>query len=130
MPVELDERLILVVLAGDVGANFAELLQLLFDLLGGHLDVRLDSSQKLCVVHLCSGIADNLNIFREEFVAVLGGASALLLPSVGEPRDLPNRTALGTAPILSLALLTSIATRFIAIPSSSWRGHPRRPGRR
>lgn len=101
--VEVDEGLILVVLAGDVRADFAELLQLLLDLFGGHFDVRLDSSQKLCVVHLCPGIADNLNIFREEFVAVLGGASALLLPSIGEPRNLPNRTALGTAAPVLLA---------------------------
>lgn len=37
--VEVDERVILVVLTGDVGAELAEAVQLLFDFLGGGLDV-------------------------------------------------------------------------------------------
>ena len=69
--VEAVEGLILVVLAGDVSAEAAEVVELLLGLLGGGLDVRTDSPNVLIVVHLCSSIADDLDVFREELVAVL-----------------------------------------------------------
>ena len=69
--VEVDEGLILVVLTGDVCAQLAEVLEELFDLFRRYLDVRLDPLKVLFVVHLCPGISDNLDILREEFVAVL-----------------------------------------------------------
>jgi hypothetical protein len=69
--VEVDERLVLVVLTGDICTKAAEALELLFHFLGGDLDVGLYSSQVLGVVHLCTGISDNLDILREELVSVL-----------------------------------------------------------
>lgn len=68
---ELLEALVLVVLARNVRAHLAELVQLLLHLLGRGLDVRLDTLQVLLVVHLCSCIADNLDILGKEVVAVL-----------------------------------------------------------
>jgi tRNA A37 threonylcarbamoyladenosine biosynthesis protein TsaE len=41
--VELVERVILVVLSGDIGAQLAEFGQLLLQILSGRLDVRLNS---------------------------------------------------------------------------------------
>lgn len=71
MLVEVDERIILVVLTGDVGAHLAEVLEELLDFFCGHLDVRLDTLKVFFVVHLCPGISDNLDILGEELVAVL-----------------------------------------------------------
>jgi hypothetical protein len=68
---ELDEGLILVVLARDVRAETAELLQLLLQLLCGGLDVGLDALEVLVVVHLCSRISDNADVLGEKVVAVL-----------------------------------------------------------
>jgi hypothetical protein len=68
---EVDEGVILVVLTRDVGAQFAEAVQLLFDFLGGGLDIRSHTSQVFFVVHVCPGIADNLNSLGEELVTVL-----------------------------------------------------------
>jgi hypothetical protein len=69
--VELVEGLILVVLAGDVGAQIAEIGKLLFDLGSGCLNVGLDPPQVLVMVHLGTGISNNLDIFGEELVTVL-----------------------------------------------------------
>jgi hypothetical protein len=73
---ELDKGLVLVVLAGDICAEAAELLQLLLNLLCGCLDVRLDALEVFLVVHLRPCIADDANILGEEVVAVLRGKSA------------------------------------------------------
>lgn len=69
--VKPEEGLILVVLAGDVRAELAEVLELLLNFLGGGLDVRLDTLQVFLVVHLRARISHNLDIFGEELVAIL-----------------------------------------------------------
>lgn len=71
VPIEVLEGLILVILTRNVGAELAEVLELLLDLLCRHLDVRFHSSQILCVVHFRAGIADDLDVLGEEFVAIL-----------------------------------------------------------
>jgi hypothetical protein len=68
---QLNEGLVLVVLTRHVRAEAAEFLQLLLDLLCWGLDVGLDALEVLLVVHLCSRISDNANVFGEEVVAVL-----------------------------------------------------------
>lgn len=68
---ELLERLILIILTGDVGADLSELLQLVLGLLGRGFHVRLDSAQVLFVVHLGTGISNDSDIFGEELVSVL-----------------------------------------------------------
>jgi hypothetical protein len=71
MFLELNERIILIVLAGDVGAEAAELLQLLLDFLRRCLDVGLDAAKVLFVIHLRPGITHDLDIFGKEVVSVL-----------------------------------------------------------
>lgn len=71
MLVQVDEGVVLVVLAGDVGAHLAEVLKQLLDFFCGHLDVGLDALQVFFVVHLCPGISDDFDILGEELVAVL-----------------------------------------------------------
>jgi hypothetical protein len=72
---KLDERLVLVVLAGNVRAVADKLLELLLQLLCGGLDVRLDALEVLLVVHLCARISDDANILGKEVVAVLENLS-------------------------------------------------------
>lgn len=69
--VKVLEGLVLVVLAGNVCAELAEVLKLLLNLLGGGLHVRLDAPQILLMVHLGAGISDDSDILREELVTVL-----------------------------------------------------------
>ena len=71
---ELDKGIVLVVLAGDVGAEAAELFQLLLEFFCGCLDVGLHTTKIFLVVHLCPGISHNLDIFWEEVVSVLPNA--------------------------------------------------------
>jgi hypothetical protein len=68
---QLNEGLILVVLARDVRAEAAELFQLLLKLLCWCLDVGLDALEVLVVVHLRPRISDDANVLGEEVVAVL-----------------------------------------------------------
>lgn len=70
--VQVQERVVLVVLAGDICAELAEVLQHLLHIFGRGLDVRLDSAQVLLVVHLRSGIADDLDVLGQELIAILG----------------------------------------------------------
>lgn len=65
------ERLILIVLTRNVTAEAGELLELFLEFLGGRLDVRFDALQVFGVVHLCSCVSDDLDIFGEVVVAVL-----------------------------------------------------------
>lgn len=91
---ELDERLVFVVLARDVRAVAAELLELLLQLLCGGLDVRLDALEELLVVHLCARIADDANVLGKEVVAVLEDVNTT---SAGARlRDLRGRKGQGT----------------------------------
>lgn len=76
---ELLERLILIILTGDVGAEFGELLQLVLGLLGRGLHVGFDSAQVLFAVHLGTGISDDSDIFGEELVSILHQKSAWLV---------------------------------------------------
>lgn len=69
--VKVLEGLVLIVLAGNVCAELAEVLKLLLDLLGGGLHVRLDAPQILLMVHLGAGISDDSDILGEELVTVL-----------------------------------------------------------
>lgn len=57
------EGLVLIILAGIVGANVAECVQLLLNLPGGDLNVRPDTPEILRMVHFCAGIANDLDIF-------------------------------------------------------------------
>lgn len=68
---EINERVILVVLARDVCAESTEVIQLLLQVLCGRLDVRLDPTQIFLVVHLRPSIANDLDIFGKEVVSVL-----------------------------------------------------------
>ncbi len=68
---KLDEGLVLVVLARDVRAEFAELVQLLLQFLCGGLDVRLDALEILLAVHLRACISNDVDVLREEVVSVL-----------------------------------------------------------
>lgn len=69
--VEVDERVVLVILTGDVGAELAEAVELLFDFLGRDLDVGSHTLKVFFLVHLCPGISNDLDVLGEEFVAVL-----------------------------------------------------------
>lgn len=69
--VEVDKGFILVILARNVGAEFAEVVEQFFNLLCRNLDVGSHTLQVVLMVHLCPGISDNLDILGEEFVAVL-----------------------------------------------------------
>lgn len=71
VPIEVLEGLILIILTRNVGAELAKALELLLDLFCRHLDVRFHSSQILCMVHFRAGIADDLDVFGKEFVAIL-----------------------------------------------------------
>lgn len=71
MLVQALERLVLVILPRDVGAQTAEVVQLLLDLFGWRLHVGPDAANVLLVVHLGSCIADDFDIFWKKLVAVL-----------------------------------------------------------
>ena len=71
--VQVDERVILVILTGDVGAKTTEAVQLLLDFFGGGLDVGSHAFQVLLVVHVRPGITDDLDPLGQEFVAILQG---------------------------------------------------------
>lgn len=75
MLVELHERIIPVILARDICAQAAELLQLLLDVLCGCLDVRFDPADVFLMVHFCPRISDDSDVLREELVSVLEGGS-------------------------------------------------------
>jgi len=68
---ETNERLILVILTGDVAADILECLELRLDLLRWGLDGRLDTLEELLTVHLCSGISDDLDVLWQELAAEL-----------------------------------------------------------
>lgn len=65
------EGLILVILTRDVGAELCELFELLLSFFGGSLYVGLDASNVFIVVHLGTGISNNLDILGEELISVL-----------------------------------------------------------
>ena len=68
---KLDERVILVVLTRDIGAEVAEFVQLLLQVLCGGLDVRLDALEVFLAVHLGARISDDADVLGEEVVSVL-----------------------------------------------------------
>lgn len=80
---QLNEGLVLVVLAGDVRAKADKLLELLLHFLRWGLDVGLDAFEVLLVVHLCARISNDANVFREEVVAVLEVVSVRARRSIG-----------------------------------------------
>lgn len=103
MPVEIDERIILIILTRDICAHLTEGVELLLHLLGGHLDVGLHPSQVFRVVHLGAGIADDLDILGKELVAILlhivnGDSCSFRLPF-----HLPSQRVLGTMASLASA---------------------------
>lgn len=71
VPVEDLERLVLVVLAGDIGAVLAETVQQFFGFLGGDLDIRPHTLEEFLAVHLCPGISNDPDVLREKLVAEL-----------------------------------------------------------
>ncbi len=94
--VELSEGFVSVVLARDIGADRAEVVQLLLYLLGRCLDVRPDPAQVLIVVHLSPSIADDLNVIGQELVPVLlrgarGQRVARLRPRTIDRLTRPNK---------------------------------------
>lgn len=74
--VEVLEGIVLVVLPRNISAEGAEVIQLLLHVLGGGLDVRSDSPNVLLVVHLGSGISDDLDVLGQKLVPVLPGVLA------------------------------------------------------
>lgn len=68
---ELNERVILVVLTRDIGAEVAEFVQLLLQVLCGGLDVRLDALEVFLAVHLGARISDDADVLGKEVVSVL-----------------------------------------------------------
>ena len=68
---EANERLILVILTGDVAADILECLELRLDFLRWGLDGGLDTLEELLTVHLCSGISDDLDVLWQELAAEL-----------------------------------------------------------
>ncbi len=93
---QLQERLISVVLARDVGAEGAEILQLLLDILGRGLDVGLHPAQVFLVVHLSPGIANDFHVLRQELVPVLWGKVRFEFSALNGIRHLQGRKELGT----------------------------------
>jgi hypothetical protein len=91
---QLLEGLVLVVLAGNVCAEAAELVQLLLDLLCGYLDVGLDALEVLVVVHLRPCITNDAEVLGEEVVAVLDarsmGAQLVLVGTHTRPKSAGN----------------------------------------
>lgn len=71
VPAEDLERLVLVVLAGDIGAVLAETVQQFFGFLGGDLDIRPHTLEEFLAVHLCPGISNDPDVLREKLVAEL-----------------------------------------------------------
>jgi hypothetical protein len=74
---QIDERVVLVVLAGDISAETTELLQLLFHILRRCLDIGLDAAKVLLVVHLRPGVPNDLDILGEEAISVLCGVKTM-----------------------------------------------------
>lgn len=74
--VKTEEGLVLVILARDVGAEIAKLIELLFHLFGRCLHVGSDAADVFVMVHLGSRIAHDANVLGEELVAVLSILSA------------------------------------------------------
>lgn len=68
---QLDERLIVVILARDVCAQTAELIELLLQILRRRLDLGPDALDEILVTQFTARIADDLDIVRKEVVAVL-----------------------------------------------------------
>jgi hypothetical protein len=73
-----DEGSVLVVLARDVGAHGAKLLELGLHVVGWRLHVRLDAREVLDAVHFGPGVADNLHSFGEKAIAILRGQMLIL----------------------------------------------------
>ena len=89
------ERLVLVILAVDVGANLQELLQLTLDLLRWCLNGGLNSLEEFFMVHLGSRISDNLDVLWEELVAELlwlisRQSSDIILAGLTKPKRAGN----------------------------------------
>lgn len=70
---QAEEGLVLVILARDVGAEAAEVVELLLKFLSGNFYIGADPPEVLLVVHVRSRISDDLDVFGEELVAVLEG---------------------------------------------------------
>lgn len=83
--VEVDKGFILVILARDVGAVFAEVVEQFFNLLCRNLDVGSHTLEVVVMVHLCPGISDNLDVLGEEFVAVLSSSELIGYPGGYNP---------------------------------------------
>jgi hypothetical protein len=122
---ELDEGLVLVVLAGNVRAEAAELLQLLLQFLCGSLNVGLDALEVLLVVHLRPRISDNADVLREEVVAVLYWWSTKTTSRSGRATyEAEKGGELGTLSVTCLLVKLVVYLR-----SSSSPDHRRRPKR-
>lgn len=68
---EGDERLVLVILSGNITADRGKLLQLLFHIFCWCLYVGLHPFQVLIVIHFCSGISNDSDVFWQKLVAIL-----------------------------------------------------------
>lgn len=87
---KVDKRIVLVVLARDVGAETTKLGQLLLHILCGRLDVGFDATKVLLVIHLRSSIADDFDIFGKEVVAMLNGVRSVQARGYDHPTS-PKR---------------------------------------
>jgi hypothetical protein len=90
------EGLVLVILTRDVSAELCELFELLLSFFGGSLYVGLDASNVFIVVHLGTGISNNLDILGEELVSVLGICQSKELYLRVKLGHLQDRRAQGT----------------------------------
>jgi len=72
---QIDEVVVLVILARDIRAEVAEVIELFLNLLCGCLDIGSNSFEELFVVHLRPGIANDFDIVRKEVVSVLTDVS-------------------------------------------------------
>jgi hypothetical protein len=122
MLLQLLEGLVLVVLAGNVCAEAAELVQLLLNLFCWYLDVGLDALEVLVVFHLRPCISNDAEVLGEEVVAVLDarsmGAELILVDTRTK-----QCWELCVSAVLRMELLLEYS------PSSSWPNHQKRPGR-
>lgn len=130
MLVEALERLILVVIAGDVGAQAAKVVELLLNLLGGSLHVGFDASQVLLVVHLGAGVSHDSDILGQELVSVLRSVSNARQRLKGQEKLTKPKSAGYCESRSRQRMAKAGLDRQKPSPSSSWPGRPRRPARR
>jgi hypothetical protein len=83
-------------LSGYVAAERAEIIQLLFHIISGRLDILLDTTQIFFVVHFCSSISDDFDALGQEIVPVLPTSQEKAIPMSFLKLNLQDQIARGT----------------------------------